>query len=103
MIEGADIDAVLERLATLILRAALSPHAIALHRLIVTESARFPRLAEALAREGATEEAIELIAGLLGREATPGRIAIDDPVFAAQQFLQGDHRAAGRGWVSARR
>jgi AcrR family transcriptional regulator len=88
LIEGADLQAMLERLAALILRAALSPHAIALHRLIVAESARFPKLAAVVAREGATEEAVKLIAGLLEREAKAARIELDKPVFAAQQFLQ---------------
>ena len=88
LIEGDDFRAVLERLATLILRAALSPQAIALHRLIVAESARFPELAGALAREGATEEAIGLIAGILRGAAASERITLDDPVFAARQFLQ---------------
>ena len=88
LIEGADLEAILERLATLILHAALSPQAIALHRLIVAESARFPELARVLAHEGATEEATKLIAGILEREATAGRIRIDDARFAAQQFLQ---------------
>src|SRR3982750_272738 len=58
----------LERFATMILHAALSPNAIALHRLIVAESARFPELARVLAREGAMAEAIRLIAGILERE-----------------------------------
>lgn len=88
LIEGADLQTKLERLAALILRAALSPQAIALHRLIVAESARFPKLATVVSREGATEEAIKLIAGLLEREAKAGRLKLDDPVFAAQQFLQ---------------
>jgi AcrR family transcriptional regulator len=88
LIEGADLQAMLERLAALILRAALSPHAIALHRLIVAESARFPKLAAVVAREGATEEAVKLIAGLLEREVKAGRLELDNPVFAAQQFLQ---------------
>ena len=88
LIEGADVEAVLERLAALILHAALSPQAIALHRLIVAESARFPELARVLAHEGAAEEATTLIAGILEREVTAGRIRIDDTRFAAQQFLQ---------------
>ena len=88
LIEGDDLQAVLERLARLILQAALSPQAIALHRLIVAESARFPELAGALAREGATEEAIRLIAGILRCAAASGQIMLDDPVFAARQFLQ---------------
>ena len=73
---------------TLILQAALSPQAIALHRLIVAESARFPELARVLAHEGAAEEATTLIAGILEREGTSGRLKIDDTRFAAQQFLQ---------------
>ncbi len=88
LIEGADLEAVLERLATIILRAAISFQAIALHRLIVAESARFPELARVLAQEGAAEEATALIASLLEREASAGRIQIDDSRFAAQQFLQ---------------
>lgn len=88
LIEGVDLKTVLERLATLILRAALSPQAIALHRLLVAESARFPELAQVLTREGATEEAITLIAGVLQREVQSGRIDLEDPVFAARHFLQ---------------
>jgi len=85
--EGADLRTVLARLATLILRAALSSDAIALHRLIVAESARFPQLARVLSREGSTNEAIALIAGLLEREARLGRVDVEDAVFAARQFL----------------
>ena len=88
LIEGADLEAVLERLASLILHAAISFQAIGLHRLIVAESARFPELARVLAQEGAADEATTLIAGLLDREAGAGRIHIDDTRFAAQQFLQ---------------
>ena len=88
LIEGDDLRSVLEGLATLILRAALSPQAIALHRLIVAESARFPELAEMLAREGSTEEAITLIAGILEREVKARRLNVDNAVFAANQFLQ---------------
>jgi len=88
LIEGADLRAILERLATMILHAAISPNAIALHRLIVAESARFPELAAVLGREGAMEEAVRLIAGILEREDASGRITIVDPAFAARQFLQ---------------
>ena len=88
LIEGADLRAVLEHLATIILRAALSPQAIALHRLIVAESGRFPELTRVLVREGSTGEAVALIAGLLQRAAAAGHIELADPVFAARQFLQ---------------
>jgi len=84
----SDLQTVLEQIATFILRAALSPQAIALHRLIVGESARFPELAEVVGREGATEEATSIIAGVLERDVKAGRIKLDDAVFAARQFLQ---------------
>ncbi len=87
LIEGADLSAMLEHLAALILRAALSEQALALHRLVVAQSARFPELAAAVAREGATEEAITLIAGLLEREAHKNRLQVDDATFAAELFL----------------
>src|SRR5262249_40053135 len=81
LLQGTDLREVLEHLAALILHAALSPQAIALHRLIVGESGRFPKLAAAVNREGATEEAIRLIAGVLEREARVGKLKLDDPMF----------------------
>jgi TetR/AcrR family transcriptional regulator, mexJK operon transcriptional repressor len=87
LLEGANLQEILQRLAGLILRAALSPQAIALHRLIVAESARFPNLAAAVNAQGGTAEAIALIAGVLERESRAGRLKLDAPAFAAQQFL----------------
>ncbi len=72
----------------LILSAALRPQALALHRLIVGESARFPKLAAAVTGEGATQEAIALIGGVLSREAEAERVTLSDPAFAAEQFMQ---------------
>ena len=87
LLEGANLQEILERLARLILQAALSAPAIALHRLIVAESARFPALAAVVNEQGGTGEAIRLVAGVLEREARAGNLALDDYVFAAQQFL----------------
>jgi AcrR family transcriptional regulator len=96
------LEEILRRLAGLILRAALAPEAIALHRLIVAETPRFPQLAAALDAEGSTQEAIAFIAGLLEREARAGRLAIKKSRFAAEQFLFmvmtiPQRRAAGLG------
>jgi TetR/AcrR family transcriptional repressor of mexJK operon len=88
LLEGSDLRAILHRLATLILDAAIAPQSIALHRLIVGESARFPKVAAAVNRNAASEEGVALIAGLLKREAEAGTIKVDDPHFAAQHFLQ---------------
>jgi TetR/AcrR family transcriptional regulator, mexJK operon transcriptional repressor len=88
LVTGADLQNILQRLADIILHAALTPRALALHRLIVGESARFPKLAAAVTTEGATKEAITLIAGLLAHETRAGHLTLDDPLFAAEQFLQ---------------
>ena len=87
LLDGADLPAILRGLAGLILRAALSPPAIALNRLIVAESSRFPDLASVVTNQGAIEEAVRLIAGVLEREARAGNLSVDDPTFAGQQFL----------------
>jgi TetR/AcrR family transcriptional regulator, mexJK operon transcriptional repressor len=83
--EGTDLPVVLRRVARLILDAAIAPQAIALHRLIVGESGRFPRLA-AVANK-TSEQAVTLIGTILERELRERRISIDDPAFAARQFL----------------
>jgi AcrR family transcriptional regulator len=88
LLEGATLHEVLRRLAGLILHAALSPPAIALHRLIVAESARFPELARALNAQGASQEAISLISGLLARELDNPDFTTAAREFAALQFLQ---------------
>jgi hypothetical protein len=88
LLEGATLHEVLKRLAGLILHAALSPPAIALHRLIVAESARFPELARALNAQGASQEAITLISGLLARELDNQDFTAAAREFAALQFLQ---------------
>jgi AcrR family transcriptional regulator len=87
LLRGANLPEILHGLASLILRAALSAPAIALHRMIVAESSRFPDLAAIVTRQGASEEAVRLIAGVLEREAQAGNLNLDNPTFAAQQFL----------------
>jgi AcrR family transcriptional regulator len=102
IIKGANLREILERLAGLMLHATLSPQAVALHRLVVGESGRFPKLAAAVTREGATEEAIRLIAGVLERGAGEEGFLLENPRFAAEQFLYmviavPQRRAAGLG------
>jgi AcrR family transcriptional regulator len=105
---GGDVRTTLERLAAVILSAALQPQSLALHRLIVAESSRFPQLVRVLAREGAVEEAVHLIAGILGRETAAGTLAAGDADFAARQFLHmviaiPQRRAMGLGARMTRR
>ena len=88
LIQGENLEQILVRLAALILRAALTPRALALHRLIVAESQRFPELASAIATAGGRQEAVALIGGLLMRHGAQGELKAPDAQFAAQQFLQ---------------
>ena len=85
--EGASLEAILQRLGRLILRAALSPPALALHRVIVADAKRFPELAAAVNQEGTRRDAIRRIAALLERESSPGRLRAGKAEFAAEQFL----------------
>jgi TetR/AcrR family transcriptional repressor of mexJK operon len=87
LIVGADLPKVLQRLAGFILRAALSPQAIALHRLATAESARFPKLAYAVENNAGKEEATVLIEGLLARELPRAKVGTDERRFAAEQFI----------------
>jgi TetR/AcrR family transcriptional regulator, mexJK operon transcriptional repressor len=87
LIEGATLRDVLRRLARMILHAALSPQAIALHRLVMAESARFPELVRAVNGDGSTREATTLISDLLARELRDARLGAEDRAFAAEQFI----------------
>lgn len=102
LIEGATLHDVLRRLAGLILRAALSPRALALHRLVTAESGRFPKLVRLVHAESATQEAKALIGNLLARELRDPRLSAEVRAFAAEQFLvmvvaQPQRRAMGLG------
>ena len=87
LLQGVKLDEILRRLAGIILRAALSPEAIALHRLIVAESVRFPNLVRTVHEDPASQEAIALIGDLLARELRDARLTVELRRFAAAQFL----------------
>ena len=76
----------LATIARITLAAALSPPALALHRLILAEAPRFPELARVINAHG-HDAGVRALAALLAAEAHAGRIAVADPVFAAEQFL----------------
>ncbi len=87
LLQGVKLDEILRRLAGIILRAALSPEAIALHRLIVAESVRFPNLVRTVHEDPASQEAMALIGDLLARELRDARLTVELRRFAAAQFL----------------
>jgi len=83
--DGGTLDEVLTRLAHYVLHAALTPDALALHRVILAEASRFPELAAVVTEQGGSREAIGHIAALLDRSITPPP---SNAPFAAAQFLQ---------------
>jgi TetR/AcrR family transcriptional regulator, mexJK operon transcriptional repressor len=85
---GGTLEAILKRLARIILLAALNPQALALHRVILAEAGRFPALAAAVADRSASQEAVTRIAELLRRESGGARTTPEGARFAAAQFLQ---------------
>ncbi len=88
LFEGATLEEVLERLAKIMVRAAVRPEALALYRLIVAESRRFPELAGAMTEEGSTAEVMKGIASHLAADAEIGRMGVKSVEFAAAQFMQ---------------
>src|SRR5436190_968867 len=76
----------LRRAAEHMLRVALTPEALALHRMVTAEARRFPGLARILHELGAAA-AIERIAGEFDRRITAGEMRRMDSRFAAEQFI----------------
>jgi len=85
---GGSVEEILARLARAIFGVALNPQALALHRVILAESGRFPELASVVADRSAGRDAIERIGALLRRDACSKGLSSDASQFAATQFLQ---------------
>ncbi|GAB5468400.1 MAG: TetR/AcrR family transcriptional regulator [Rhodospirillales bacterium] len=82
------------------LNTLLSPDGLALYRAMVSEAPHFPDLAQSFFARG-PGRASGALAGVLRDEAEQGRLKIEDPQLAAEQFLalvRGDlHLAAVLG------
>jgi AcrR family transcriptional regulator len=76
----------LQRAAEYMLRIALTPEALALHRLVIHEAQRFPGLARIMHELGAAS-GIERIANHLEPRITSGELRPMEPRFAAEQFI----------------
>ena len=84
--EADSLEAALDDAAGRILTVALTPDAVALHRLLIAESARFPELPLMMFQAGANEAAAR-IGVLLDRAVAAGRLPVQDTGWAAEQFL----------------
>lgn len=81
-----DLGEALRRTAEQMLRIALTPEALALHRLVIHEAERFPGLARIMYELGAAS-GIERIASHLEPRIKSGELRAMDPRFAAEQFI----------------
>ena len=86
LLEGADLADGLRRIAEYMLTVALTPEALALHRMVITEARRFPKLARVLHELGAAA-GIERIAHQFETRIAAGEMRSIDARFAAEQFI----------------
>jgi AcrR family transcriptional regulator len=86
LFEGPSLAETLHRAAEYMLRVALTPEALALHRMVIAEAPRFPGPARILHELGAAA-GIERVARLLEHEIASGALRAIDPRFAAEQFI----------------
>ncbi len=82
---GGDLGAALRQLGAQVLDAALTPRILALHRLLIAESSRFPELLEAVALSRGRETMVNHLVGLF--QARPN-LPRQSAEFAATQLLQ---------------
>lgn len=87
LLVGTTLSEILRHLAGLLLRAALAPQSLALHRLVSAESVRFPELVRAVETDGSTREGTTLIGDLLARELGNSKLSAEQRAFAATQFI----------------
>ncbi len=85
-LEAPSLAETLRRTAEHMLDAALTPVALALHRMTIAEATRFPALARILQDLG-TAAGIERIARHLEQRIASGELRPIDPRFAAEQFI----------------
>ncbi len=88
--EGAEIDGdpatFLRAIGLRMLRMMLSDLALSIYRVVLSEAARFPELAQAFYDAGPARAMRRLADWIAGQEAA-GKLHVDDPHFAAEQFF----------------
>lgn len=80
-----DVETTLRGFARALLDIVLQPSVLALHRLIVAESARFPEVGEIYLRVG-PERGNRRLADYLDKQCAMQHLTIDNTYLAAQQF-----------------
>ena len=84
--ESRDLEETLLALGMDFLKRVLSPDSLALHRLLIAESVRFPELGR-LSYESGPRRVVEGLARFLQARAGRSGLAIPDPALSAEQFF----------------
>ncbi|MBV9249106.1 MAG: TetR/AcrR family transcriptional regulator [Acetobacteraceae bacterium] len=84
--DGADIEPALVALARGILRFLLEDRALAIYRVVMSESTRFPELGHAFYENGPVVFR-RVFSAWLSRQATAGRLEVPESEMAADQFI----------------
>ena len=84
--QSDDLAVALTALGHRTLRFLLEPKALAIHRVVVAESVRFPELGQAFYENG-PEVFRRAFGAWLAAQAAAGRLAVADPTMAADQFV----------------
>ena len=86
LLDAPSLGETLRRAGEYMLRVALTPEALALHRMVIAEAPRFPGLARVLHDLGAAA-GIERFAQYFAQRIAGGELRPFDPRFAAEQFI----------------
>ena len=84
--EDGEVRAALTRLGGRMLGFLLEDRALAIHRVVISESLRFPELGRAFFESG-PKTFIRVFGDWLAAQAHAGRLRLDDPARAADQFV----------------
>lgn len=84
--DEVDVRTALIRFGRRVLRFLLDEHALAIHRVVMAESARFPELGQAFF-EGGPATARARIGAWLAAQTRAGRLRVTDPPLAAEQLM----------------
>ena len=83
---AADTREALVTFGSRLLRFFLEERALAIHRVVIAESTRFPELGRAFYDNGPAA-LLGIFGTWLAEETAAGRLAVTDPVMAAEQFV----------------